>query len=535
MKRIWLFGCLIACFLEALAQENLILHYDFLNDKGSVVRDKSASRWDATLHGSATLEDGCVYLGNKDGYIDLGEAIGKKLQQMRQFTIAVRYRVEAQASLKGQGYFLWAFSTLPLNTQTEGRYQAYKLNVQRSENSIGGWKNETLMDVGKPSEKGNWQYVVYTQNDEEGRLFLNGQLVAFNNRMFTMAETFPQEAPTYNWMGRAPFKGDSYLKGTRISDVRMYDTALTEKEIRDLYNELQLGDLARHDFMYTGQSKNRRIYQVKDGEIVWKYDNVSGKGEISDAVLMDDGHILIADQYGIAELDAEGKEIWRSHAPKGAEIHTIQPIGKKYVVYVQNDKPAKVVIMKIANQKVVKEFVIPYDEKGSVHGQFRNARLTSKGTLLVSNMAMGFVAEYNHRGKELARWNLFGPWSASELANGNLLMVGRKGPVKEIKRDGTVVWEINAVDYGLKNPQKAYRLSNGNTVITNWFNEWNKSDVANFNPSRAPLQIIEVTPEGYVAWQLSSWKGQRNLGPATTFQLLSEPVCREKCRFGKYK
>lgn len=148
--------------------------------------------------------------------------------------------------------------------------------------------------------------------------------------MFTMAETFPKEAPIYNRMGRAPFKGDSYLKGTHISD----------------------------------------------------------------AVLMDDGHILIADQYGIAELDAQGAEIWRSQAPKGTEIHTIQPIGKNHVVYVLNAKPAKVVVMKISNQKIVHEFVLPYDEKGSVHGQFRNARLTSKGTLLVSNMAMGFVAEY---------------------------------------------------------------------------------------------------------------------------------------------
>lgn len=107
--------------------------------------------------------------------------------------------------------------------------------------------------------------------------------------------------------------------------------------------------------------------------------------------------------------------------------------------------------------------------------------------------------------------------------------------VKEIKRDGTVVWEINAVDYGLTNPQKAYRLANGNTVITNWFNEWNKKDVIQFNPSRAPLQMVEVTPDGYVAWQLSSWKGDRNLGPATTFQLLDEPIVRNACRFGKYK
>lgn len=234
MKRIWLLGGMLLSFLSVMAQDNLVLHYDFVNDEGTVVRDKSGSGFDATLHGSALLDQGTVYLGNEDGYMDLGDEIGAKLQQMQQFTIAVRYKVDAEASLEGHGYFLWAFSTLPLNTQTEGRYQAYKLNIQRSENSIGGWKNETLMDLGKPSEKGKWQYVVYTQDGDKGKLFLNGKLVAFNDDMFTMSETFPNDAPTYNWMGRAPFKGDSYLKGTRISDVRMYDTALTEKEIRKL-------------------------------------------------------------------------------------------------------------------------------------------------------------------------------------------------------------------------------------------------------------------------------------------------------------
>ena len=520
--------------LTLSAQESLILHYDFRGVQGRTVVDQSASHFDGKLCGSAVVDAEGIYLGNENGYIDLGEEIGKRLQQSRQFTVAVRYKVESEASLKGQGYFLWAFSTLELNTFTEGRYHAYKLNIQRAENSVGGWKNETLMDLGKASAKGEWQYVAYTQNDDEGRLFLNGRLVAFNNAMFTMSETFPTEAPRYNWMGRAPFKGDSYLKGTHLADVRIYTTALTEKEIRTLYNEVQQSDLSRHNFMYTGQSKNRRIFKVEGGEIVWRYDNAAGRGEISDAVLMDDGHILIADQYGIAELDEAGAELWRMEVPKGTEVHTVQPIGTEHVVYVLNAKPAKAVVMNIKKQKTVQEFELPYEEKGSVHGQFRNARLTRQGTLLVSNMAMGFVAEYTAKGKELNRWELFGPWSATELENGHILMVGRKGPVKEITREGEVVWETDAVKFGLKNPQKAYRLRSGNIVITNWFNEWNKQDVATFNPRRAPLQMIELTPDEKVVWEVSSWSDDKNLGPATTFQLLDEPVVRSACRFGKF-
>ncbi len=87
--------------MGAMAQENLILHYDFVDDEGTVVHDKSASHLDGTLKGSATVADGTVYLGGEDGYIDLGEGIGKRLQQLRQFTIAVRYKVDEEASLKG--------------------------------------------------------------------------------------------------------------------------------------------------------------------------------------------------------------------------------------------------------------------------------------------------------------------------------------------------------------------------------------------------------------------------------------------------
>lgn len=238
MKKI-LFFLFTLLSMGVSAQKSLILHYDFKGDKGTSISDKSSSGYDATLQGSATLNKGSVYLGNENGYIDMGTGIGEKLQQLNQFTIAVRYKVDSEASLQGHGYFLWAFSTLPYNTQTEGRYQAYKLNVQRSENSVGGWNNETLMDIGKPSEKGTWQYVVYTQDGEKGKLYLNGELVASNDQMFTMSRTFPEQAPTYNWMGRAPFKGDSYLKGTTISDVRMYDKALTEKQIRKLYKKLK--------------------------------------------------------------------------------------------------------------------------------------------------------------------------------------------------------------------------------------------------------------------------------------------------------
>ena len=153
---------------------------------------------------------------------------------------------------------------------------------------------------------------------------------------------------------------------------------------------------------------------------------------------MTDGHILMAHQYGIAELDETGAFVWNYAAPEGTEIHTVQPIGQTHVVFVQNGKPAKAVVMEIPSKRIVREFELPISEKGSVHGQFRNARLTSRGTLLIANMALGCVHEYNCEGREVDRWTGFLPWSVQELPKGNLLITGRKGKIQEIDRKSVV-------------------------------------------------------------------------------------------------
>ena len=68
--------------------------------------------------------------------------------------------------------------------------------------------------------------------------------------------------------------------------------------------------LNRHDFFYAGEGKRIRMYIVKDGQVAWQYENKEWRGEISDAVLLTDGHVLLAHQYGIAEISQDEKTIW---------------------------------------------------------------------------------------------------------------------------------------------------------------------------------------------------------------------------------
>ena len=83
MKRLLLL-LLLGCSFNLMAQQP-VLHYDFRGDSGRLVTDKSGSHFDGKLCGSAELDGEGVYLGNEDGYIDMGAAVGVWLQGMRQF------------------------------------------------------------------------------------------------------------------------------------------------------------------------------------------------------------------------------------------------------------------------------------------------------------------------------------------------------------------------------------------------------------------------------------------------------------------
>ena len=80
--------------------------------------------------------------------------------------------------------------------------------------------------------------------------------------------------------------------------------------------------LAQHDFLYAGESPDRKIFIVRQGRIVWSYDDPTGKGEISDAVMLSNGNVLFAHQFGVTEITPEKTVVWNYDAPTGYEIHT---------------------------------------------------------------------------------------------------------------------------------------------------------------------------------------------------------------------
>jgi hypothetical protein len=292
--------------------------------------------------------------------------------------------------------------------------------------------------------------------------------------------------------------------------------------------------LAQHDFFYAGEAKSEDMYIVRGGKVTWEFHDPATKGEISDAVLLSDGSVLYAHQFGVTLIGPDKKILWQHNAQPGTEIHTAQPIGRDRVLFVQNGDPAKVVVANMVTGENEREFILPVKNPKSVHGQFRRVRLTEAGTLLVAHMDMGKIVEYDSTGKEL--WSCepgIATWSAERLKNGNTLIAGSKA-VREVTGACTTVWEFTPADvpdYLFNSMQAAKRLPNGNTLINTWFNQWNGPA----DPATAPIQALEVAPDKKIVWALRAWGEPIDLGPSTTIQLLDQPSAPENAHFGGLK
>jgi len=290
--------------------------------------------------------------------------------------------------------------------------------------------------------------------------------------------------------------------------------------------------LAEHDFFYAGESKDRKMFIVKGGQIVWSYDDPKGRGEISDATLLSNGNVLVAHQFAVQMISPDKTVQWNYDVPAGSEVHTAVPIGKEHVLYIQNGPAPVLRVVNIVTGETTKEFPMTVGNLKSTHGQFRHARLTPAGTLIVAHMDLGKLSEYDSNGKELWTMPDRGIWGVTPLDNGNFLVVDTRG-VHEINRDKKAVWEVlktDVADYKLSNLQLAWRLPNGNTLFDNWVNEWN----GKIDPATAPVQALEVTPDKKVVWALRAWT-PIDLGPATTIQILDTPTVPENVTFGDIK
>ena len=326
-------------------------------------------------------------------------------------------------------------------------------------------------------------------------------------------------------------KNRALFLGTALQLVMIHSTRsqniLTEDTAYKKYFRSGNG-LDHRSFLFVGEWDTRhpdaqKIFLIHRGKLVWDYSiplhpSPNTNQEFDDITMLPDRNIVFARMSGAGIVTPKKELIWEYVCAPGTETHSCSPIGKDSVLMVLNANPAKLLIINVKTNKILKEIIIPTSATNT-HGQFRHVRLTPNRTVMVGLMKEGKVNEYDLDGKLVWSVDAQSPWSAIKLLNGNVLISGDgNGYTREVDPSGKTVWEITQDDvpFKLYNSQTANRLKNGNTVICNWIG-------GNQNQADWPgsVQVFEVTKEKKLVWVLSAWDDP-DLGTSTAIQMLTD-------------
>jgi len=250
------------------------------------------------------------------------------------------------------------------------------------------------------------------------------------------------------------------------------------------------------------------------GALVWGC-TMPQPGEFGDATMLANGNIVFSRYGGASEVTPNHDIVWNFDAPAGTEIHTCQPLSEHHVFLMLNAVPASAVIIDMRDNSVCRRLTIP-TAGTNTHMMFRHCRYTGAGTFLIAHMDSDRVTEYDADGAELWSVEVFEPWAAVRLANGNTLISGnRHGYVREVSPAGEVAWEFDRTDaqaVGLTphTIQRTQRLANGNTVVADW-NAGPGSAAPGSSASPGDIaQLFEVTPDKRFVWLLAEWSSPKS-------------------------
>ncbi len=224
---------------------DLLLKHDFSSYADSVVYDVAEKQFPAVMKNGAkvvTIGTTNTYkvldLGADNGYLDLGENIGKVMYHQNDFTMGGYFRIDESHDLTVPGSFLWTFSnTVDPHNNAKG-YLIGILKDQSISISPKNWDSATgqqAVGFAQPAIKGDWHHFAYTQQGTTGTIWIDGMQMNSAEITNTPANTLarPEYLGTlYNWLGRSCYSGDVYLKNTMLYDFRIYSRSLTAEEIQ---------------------------------------------------------------------------------------------------------------------------------------------------------------------------------------------------------------------------------------------------------------------------------------------------------------
>lgn len=258
----------------------------------------------------------------------------------------------------------------------------------------------------------------------------------------------------------------------------------------------------------------KKVYKVDaSGSMEWQ---IAAEGA-HDLWVLSNGHVLFnrgfgKGQSGVVEMTTDGRVVWEYRMEKGQKALSCQALANgNILIGYGGNKSGLLEVDRKRECKFRLEFA----------GVTRTCRKTADGTYLVPIYAGKEVREFDAGGKLMRTIKVpWGAFLAVRLANGNTLIGCAEGhAVIEVDRDNKIVWQIQENELPgcpLRFVAGLQRLKNGNTVICNWGGHGH----LNQQP-----QIIEVTPDKKITWQLFDYK---KFGTPAHVQIVDEPGIAEK-------
>lgn len=171
-------------------------------------------------------------LGNATGYFDMGEPIGEAIYALNDFSMSAFFRIDdAYTQLTNNGNFIWSFSNTADAPANPIGYLLTRLNNMSYEITPNWYAtgNQGIYS-GNAAPRGSWQHIAYTQKGTIGTLYLNGVQIATGSITNLPSIVLPGEGrkgTLYNWIGRANYPSDVYLRQTLVHGFQIYSLALT--------------------------------------------------------------------------------------------------------------------------------------------------------------------------------------------------------------------------------------------------------------------------------------------------------------------
>ncbi len=171
-------------------------------------------------------------LGNGTGYFDMGQAVGEVMYTLGDYTIGGFFYIDSTyTQLSSNGNFMFVFSNCQDAPAEQNGYLLGRLNNVSMEITPKYYAtNNQGVYQGAAAPKGSWHHYAYVQNGNTGTIYLDGIEVKSGSVTNFPYTTLPQVGRTgtlYNWLGRANYPSDVYLRNTLLYDFTVYSIPLT--------------------------------------------------------------------------------------------------------------------------------------------------------------------------------------------------------------------------------------------------------------------------------------------------------------------